>query len=228
MIYFVQEASGHIKIGFTEGDPEDRVKALQTASPQPLTLLLAIEGTRQDETVLHNRFAAERICGEWFRPAPRLLQFIISQAAGQGAAKAFASSRPPVSATTFSRVFEATEATRDDGTECVMLCPVCGHDYTHPIGAWTLLGDDPWEAGIYAGTQAIGTTDWRRSAIVVAFSCESEHEFAIVVQQHKGNNFCRIEKDFESFMKSVSGGVQERLAKIASHRQERHQRSQER
>lgn len=81
VIYFVQDQSvHHIKIGFTDGDPEGRLKALQTGSPTGLVLLLTIPGDRTKERELHERFAAARVHGEWFKPTPELLAFMLEQA----------------------------------------------------------------------------------------------------------------------------------------------------
>lgn len=78
MIYFIQDSTrNYIKIGFTDGSPENRRKALQTGNSSGLTLLLETEGTMQDEKSLHQRFASSREIGEWFRPTPDLLLFII-------------------------------------------------------------------------------------------------------------------------------------------------------
>jgi hypothetical protein len=74
MIYFGRdEATKLIKIGFTTGEGEDRLRDLQTGCPGPLVLLLQMEGLKQDETAWHERFASVRERGEWFRPAPELL-----------------------------------------------------------------------------------------------------------------------------------------------------------
>jgi hypothetical protein len=82
VIYFTQDLERHhIKIGFTAGDDaEVRRQALQTGNPSQLVVLFTMDGTRQDETNLHERFSASRECGEWFRPTPDLLQFIIREA----------------------------------------------------------------------------------------------------------------------------------------------------
>lgn len=78
MIYFAQaEGVGHIKIGFTDGqDAGDRLASLQTGSPVPLRLLGTIPGSIEGEKDLHRRFAAARVCGEWFKPVPALLALI--------------------------------------------------------------------------------------------------------------------------------------------------------
>jgi hypothetical protein len=77
--------------------------------------------------------------------------------------------------------------------DCIMTCPVCGFDYTHPVGAYTRLGSDTFEAGVYDGTRALDVTGYRRSALVVRFYCEGGCRFALVVQQHKGQNFVWVE-----------------------------------
>lgn len=76
-IYFVQMRSpvGEIKIGLTR-DLRARLNALQTGSPYPLRVLAALPGTEAEEHELHTRFADLRLSGEWFRPEPRLLEFV--------------------------------------------------------------------------------------------------------------------------------------------------------
>ncbi len=78
MIYFIQdEATFHIKIGFTDGKPKDRLTALQTGCPSRIVLLASIEGDREKEKSLHARFAAHRVVGEWFNPSPALISFLL-------------------------------------------------------------------------------------------------------------------------------------------------------
>lgn len=81
MIYFIQadDPINHIKIGFTDGDPAIRLRALQTGSSVPLRLLLSHPGTTADEAALHARFAAARLSGEWFRPTPAILAYLLSK-----------------------------------------------------------------------------------------------------------------------------------------------------
>ena len=67
-------------------------------------------------------------------------------------------------------------------------CPSCGTDYSHIREVFTRMGSDPNEARIYAGTRAKGTTDERRSALVIVFDGECEHAWEWEIQQHKGNN----------------------------------------
>lgn len=74
-VYFIQ-CGDHIKIGVT-GSVQKRLKALATAHHQELTLLAVIENAPGDlEFSLHNRFAALRVKGEWFRAEPELLAYI--------------------------------------------------------------------------------------------------------------------------------------------------------
>lgn len=66
----------YIKIGFTLGTVEDRLRNLQTAAPELLTLHATIYGTTATEADLHRRFSRYRLRGEWFQfrsPIRRLI-----------------------------------------------------------------------------------------------------------------------------------------------------------
>jgi len=79
MIYFIQENTSFlIKIGYTNGDGANRIKALQTGNPNTLTVLAEIPGTMEEEKQLHARFAADRVAGEWFKPSPGLLRYLLT------------------------------------------------------------------------------------------------------------------------------------------------------
>jgi hypothetical protein len=66
MVYFVCDVvTQEIKIGHSR-TPAKRVAELQTGNAHRLDLLGAIPGTEDDESALHNRFAAHRLQGEWF------------------------------------------------------------------------------------------------------------------------------------------------------------------
>jgi hypothetical protein len=83
MIYFIQEeATCHIKIGHTDGDPLDRLRALRTGSPSPLVLLGVLPGGFAEEQSLHRRFATARVQGEWFRPVPELILLLAGKDEG--------------------------------------------------------------------------------------------------------------------------------------------------
>jgi hypothetical protein len=69
MIYFIRdEATQHIKIGFTTGDGESRLRELQMGCLGKLILLLELDGSKHDETEWHARFAAVRIQNPGFQP----------------------------------------------------------------------------------------------------------------------------------------------------------------
>ena len=74
-IYFIQEEeTGRIKIGFSEKHPKGRLQDFQTGNSNKLNLIGYIEGTYEDETILHQEFSEERIRkdNEWFKSSPRL------------------------------------------------------------------------------------------------------------------------------------------------------------
>jgi hypothetical protein len=67
VVYVLRDgASGRVKIGWTSRPVAQRQRAIEHASGTRLDLVAAFEGTRQDETALHARFASQRIVGEWF------------------------------------------------------------------------------------------------------------------------------------------------------------------
>lgn len=61
-----------VKVGYSV-NPTARVAELQTGNPRELVLLGAIEGTEADERDLHERYVADNLIGEWFRPTAALL-----------------------------------------------------------------------------------------------------------------------------------------------------------
>lgn len=68
-VYFIQTASGPIKIGISK-NPGRRLSALQTAAHEPLTLLHSTIGDEALEKRLHADLAEHRLDGEWFRDCP--------------------------------------------------------------------------------------------------------------------------------------------------------------
>lgn len=74
-VYFISDEQGYIKIGVAR-NVDSRLKSLQTASRQELTLVGAVEGSYKDERRYHQMFADLRVRGEWFRPDVRLTNFI--------------------------------------------------------------------------------------------------------------------------------------------------------
>ena len=77
-VYFIRDfdGRGNIKIGFTARTVEKRLAELSTGSPVRLVVLRKVRAPRSFETWLHERFAGDRQCGEWFSPSPRLLALI--------------------------------------------------------------------------------------------------------------------------------------------------------
>ncbi len=77
MIYFVRRCgSNFVKVGFTAGDPLDRISTLQTSSAEELELMATAAGTVQDERSIHRRLADTRLEGEWFEMSPLLAEII--------------------------------------------------------------------------------------------------------------------------------------------------------
>lgn len=71
-VYFLQSASGPIKIGFST-NPVLRISSLRTAAAENIRVLAVVDGDKAMEAALHQEFAAARIRNEWFQPTPGLL-----------------------------------------------------------------------------------------------------------------------------------------------------------
>ena len=69
-VYFISAGETEaIKIGFTSGDPLERMALLQTGCPLRLSLIGSVSGTTQNERSIHAELDAENLMGEWFKPA---------------------------------------------------------------------------------------------------------------------------------------------------------------
>lgn len=77
MVYFVQPIDGGpIKIGFS-GDVPGRIQQLEAHYGCRLAILATMEGGREEEKAIHERFSHLRFGRtEQFRPGPELLAFI--------------------------------------------------------------------------------------------------------------------------------------------------------
>ncbi|WP_202841483.1 GIY-YIG nuclease family protein [Luteimonas saliphila] len=66
-VYLIQSTTGYCKIGSSRSVP-NRVRQLQCANPEPLTLLHQFPSAdaQQDESSLHARFAPRCVRNEWF------------------------------------------------------------------------------------------------------------------------------------------------------------------
>ena len=75
VIYFLQAGEGGaIKIGYCR-DLSSRMSAIQTHCPETLIILGVTGGTKETEKELHSRFSEYKRRGEWFDPAPEILEF---------------------------------------------------------------------------------------------------------------------------------------------------------
>ena len=74
-IYFAR-CLDFVKIGFTSGDPEARVKNLGVANPHDVTLLFSMYGNVEFEARLHEQFSEHHHRGEWFVFAEPIQDFI--------------------------------------------------------------------------------------------------------------------------------------------------------
>lgn len=77
MIYFAKNEFGDIKIGFS-CNPKKRLTSLKKEYRCDIVILAYINGSREDESLLHNRFSHLRFKGEWFHASHDLLSYISS------------------------------------------------------------------------------------------------------------------------------------------------------
>lgn len=76
VVYFITNGvRGRVKIGFSERH-DVRLKSLQIACPDDLTVIGTLPGTRRLEAKMHKRFHEYREKGEWFRIEGELAEFI--------------------------------------------------------------------------------------------------------------------------------------------------------
>jgi hypothetical protein len=71
-VYFIGSETGPVKIGHAIR-PTARLKELQTAHFELLTILATCEGGYEQESAYHKIFAKSRLVGEWFTRTPALL-----------------------------------------------------------------------------------------------------------------------------------------------------------
>ena len=75
-VYFVRAKNGPVKIGYTSGKPEKRMRDLRVAMFAELELVGFIEGDRALEKSLHRQFKEHKIRGEWFDFAGAVAEYI--------------------------------------------------------------------------------------------------------------------------------------------------------
>jgi hypothetical protein len=111
------------KIGITS-EPANRISYLQTANPTPLTVVCLIECCNeitalQLETLLHRRYIAQHIRGEWFSVHPDIvmadIRFALSVAALESVPTIHIDNMPKPTSTTnpTKRIFSATQQAKE-------------------------------------------------------------------------------------------------------------------
>lgn len=75
-LYFIQSGTGGpVKIGYTK-QLATRLKAIHTMNGGSVRFLGALSGSRKDEKRFHEKYAADRLHGEWFRLSREILLFL--------------------------------------------------------------------------------------------------------------------------------------------------------
>jgi hypothetical protein len=78
LVYFIASSDPpRCKIGYTAGDPNKRLAALQSGSPSKLGIYCAFKGSMETEKLFHKTFAPLRVHGEWFEVKYKLLDFLL-------------------------------------------------------------------------------------------------------------------------------------------------------
>jgi hypothetical protein len=82
-VYFIRHGDDDVfKIGITSGNVEDRLRQLQTGTPEKLTLYTYIKHPDPaiKERELHEKLKDRRINGEWFGLSPQEIRDILEDA----------------------------------------------------------------------------------------------------------------------------------------------------
>ena len=74
-VYFVQSSDGYVKIGTTR-HIKSRVGKIQVDNHMRIKLIGKMKGGFDLELKLHLKFKRYRKRGEWFHPAPELIEYI--------------------------------------------------------------------------------------------------------------------------------------------------------
>jgi hypothetical protein len=97
--YILSGETGRIKIGFTNSDPSKRLRSLRTGSPTKIAIIAIHPGTLAMERDLHEKFAVDRLHGEWFDFSDDLLVHVFEICTLTIAAHLAAGEDPPAWAT---------------------------------------------------------------------------------------------------------------------------------
>jgi len=76
-VYFVQNEDGFVKIGTTR-HVKSRLVRMQIDNCMKIKLIGKMKGGFDLEAELHKRFKKYRKRGEWFHPAPELIEYILN------------------------------------------------------------------------------------------------------------------------------------------------------
>jgi hypothetical protein len=161
VIYFAQaDGTDFVKIGHTRGDPAKRLTELQTGCPHRLVLLASVDGGEDDEGRWHERFASDRVGGEWFRMSWRLCLAI---------ARAEACAASPVAGITGGELLFAADARKVFAPQ--FPCRTCR--------GRSLVGEGD-SGTACAGCNGTGFMNWRQGVEAaneapVAMVCEKRH-----------------------------------------------------
>lgn len=125
-VYFIQAApEWPLKIGVSTNVMK-RLAALRSGSGLHLKVIGVIrDGTRETERALHRRFDEERLSGEWFRPTPRLMEYIKENAHPWDESEHFGKGRhlaflPPSDGLSSSRLLTSRKrATDEQGRQAI-------------------------------------------------------------------------------------------------------------
>lgn len=77
MIYFIADENSRVKIGYTSGTAEDRLRQLQTGNAEKLKLIAWMKGGRLEELKIHREFNHWRLEGEWFKLEDAVKEFVL-------------------------------------------------------------------------------------------------------------------------------------------------------
>lgn len=73
---FRDDAGARFKIGWTQGSPLRRMRAIEKVAGCALVVAGTMSGTMADERSAHARLGAHRLVGEWFSAAPEVVAWV--------------------------------------------------------------------------------------------------------------------------------------------------------
>jgi hypothetical protein len=77
LVYIIRaEESRRVKIGYTSTEPVGRLNALQTGSPERLSLVATFPGSMDLERAIHAMLSGSRMHGEWFDDTEHVRLFV--------------------------------------------------------------------------------------------------------------------------------------------------------